>query len=61
MNLAILDDYQNIALKSADWSSLGNLQIKVFDQAFDSIRSGTTPEGVKRGNTLVHLSGRFSP
>ena len=37
MKLAILDDYQNIALKSADWSSLGNLQIKVFDQAFESI------------------------
>jgi phosphoglycerate dehydrogenase-like enzyme len=30
---AILDDYQNVALKSADWSKLkGDVDIKVFDQ-----------------------------
>jgi phosphoglycerate dehydrogenase-like enzyme len=30
---AILDDYQNVALKSADWSKVaGDLDIKVFDQ-----------------------------
>jgi D-3-phosphoglycerate dehydrogenase len=32
---AILDDYQNIALKAADWSAVkGDLDIKVFDQPF---------------------------
>jgi phosphoglycerate dehydrogenase-like enzyme len=31
--LAILDDYQNVALKLADWSKVkGDLDIKVFDQ-----------------------------
>ena len=30
--LAILDDYQNVALKLADWSSVkGDLDIKVFN------------------------------
>ena len=34
---AILDDYQNVALKLADWSSLGkDVEIKVFDQPFKS-------------------------
>lgn len=35
MKLAILDDYQNIALASADWSVLGpDIEIDVFDQPF---------------------------
>jgi len=33
---AILDDYQNIALKAADWSKVaGDLDIKVFSEHFD--------------------------
>ena len=32
IKIAVLDDYQNIALKMADWSSIpGNLEIKVFN------------------------------
>jgi len=35
--VAILDDYQNVALKLADWSPLKNkVEITVFDQAFAS-------------------------
>src|SRR5258708_8122268 len=31
MKIAILDDYQNVALQMADWSSIpGNPEIKVF-------------------------------
>ena len=29
--IAILDDYQNAALKSADWQSLSGADIKVFN------------------------------
>src|SRR2546425_12991732 len=36
MKLAILDDYQRVALKSADWDRL-NLQKTVFHEAFNSI------------------------
>jgi phosphoglycerate dehydrogenase-like enzyme len=33
LRCAILDDYQNVVLKSADWSSLkGDIEIKVFNQ-----------------------------
>jgi hypothetical protein len=37
MRIAILDDYQEIAMKSADWSSIpGRPEIKVFtDHVFD--------------------------
>jgi phosphoglycerate dehydrogenase-like enzyme len=37
MQIAVLDDYQEIALKMADWSSIpGNPEIKVFsDHIFD--------------------------
>jgi len=32
IKIAVLDDYQNIALKMADWSSIsGNPEIKVFN------------------------------
>ena len=34
MKLAILDDYQRIALKSADWSRLKNVDVHVFHEAF---------------------------
>jgi D-3-phosphoglycerate dehydrogenase len=34
---AILDDYQNVALKYADWSKVtGDVEVKVFDQPFKS-------------------------
>src|SRR3989449_4263154 len=36
MKLAILDDYQRVALKSADWDRL-NLEKTVFHEAFNSI------------------------
>ena len=35
MRLAILDDYQRVALKSADWKRLP-LEVTVFDKAFSS-------------------------
>jgi phosphoglycerate dehydrogenase-like enzyme len=35
VKLAILDDYQRVALQSADWKKLG-LEIQVFDRAFAS-------------------------
>ena len=32
IRIAILDDYQNVALKLADWSKLGkDVEIKVYD------------------------------
>jgi len=37
MKLAVLDDYQRVALKSADWSSLKGVQVKVFDAPFASL------------------------
>jgi phosphoglycerate dehydrogenase-like enzyme len=37
MKLAILDDYQRIALSSADWSALKAVQIQVFHEAFSSV------------------------
>ena len=36
MKLAILDDYQRLALKSADWSRLEGIEIQVFHEAFAS-------------------------
>lgn len=37
MRAAILDDYQNVAQKLADWSSVSkDVEIKVFDQPFKS-------------------------
>ena len=33
---AILDDYQDVALKFADWSAIAkDVEIKVFDKPFD--------------------------
>ena len=38
---AILDDYQNVALKLADWSKLaGDVDIKVFNQPFETAGRG---------------------
>jgi D-3-phosphoglycerate dehydrogenase len=37
MKLAILDDYQRVALASADWKALKGMQIKVFDAPFASL------------------------
>ena len=36
LRCAILDDYQNVALRSADWSSLGDrIDVTVFDKPFE--------------------------
>ena len=37
MKLAVLDDYQRVALKSADWRRLKGVQVKVFDAPFASL------------------------
>jgi D-3-phosphoglycerate dehydrogenase len=37
MKLAVLDDYQRVALKSADWSTLKGVDAKVFDAPFASL------------------------
>jgi D-3-phosphoglycerate dehydrogenase len=37
MKLALLDDYQRVALKSADWGSLKGVEVKVFDAPFASL------------------------
>ncbi|MGN6462634.1 MAG: D-2-hydroxyacid dehydrogenase family protein [Pseudolabrys sp.] len=36
LRAAILDDYQNVALRLADWSTLSDVDIKVFTQPFTS-------------------------
>ena len=43
LNCAILDDYQNCALRFADWSSLDGVQVKNFTDAI------TTPDTSARG------------
>ncbi len=43
MKIAILDDYQDIALKIADWSLIpGNPEIKVFSDHHEKIRMWST-------------------
>jgi phosphoglycerate dehydrogenase-like enzyme len=37
MKLAILDDYQRVAMKSADWSKLKDVEVTVFHEAFSSV------------------------
>jgi D-3-phosphoglycerate dehydrogenase len=37
VKLAVLDDYQRVALDSADWKSLKGVQVKVFDRPFASL------------------------
>jgi D-3-phosphoglycerate dehydrogenase len=37
MKLAVLDDYQKVALESADWSILKGVEVKVFDAPFASL------------------------
>jgi phosphoglycerate dehydrogenase-like enzyme len=37
MKLAVLDDYQQLALKSADWGVLQGVEVKVFDAPFASL------------------------
>ena len=37
MKLAVLDDYQNVALKSAAWGKLQGVQVTVFNEAFASV------------------------
>jgi phosphoglycerate dehydrogenase-like enzyme len=37
MKLAILDDYQHVALESADWSRLEGVDVSVFNEAFSSV------------------------
>ena len=36
MTLAVLDDYQRVALEYADWKSLKGVEVVVFDQPFSS-------------------------
>ena len=37
---AILDDYQNVALKLADWASSPDVEVKVFNEPFADQRRG---------------------
>ena len=37
MKLALLDDYQKVALKSADWKRLKGVEISVFHEPFSSV------------------------
>ena len=37
MKLAVLDDYQQLALKSADWGILKDVEVTVFDAPFASL------------------------
>src|SRR4051812_39246967 len=37
MKLAILDDYQKLALQSADWGRLKGVEVSVFHEAFSSV------------------------
>jgi D-3-phosphoglycerate dehydrogenase len=37
LKLAILDDYQRVALESADWSRLNGVEVSVFHEAFSSL------------------------
>jgi len=37
MKLALLDDYQQVALKSADWKRLKGVEISVFHEPFSSV------------------------
>ncbi len=41
LRAAILDDYQNVALRLADWSALSDVDIKVFTQPFASRQAAT--------------------
>jgi len=70
MRCAILDDYQNVALKIADWSPLkGKAEITVFDQHlgdpdnvvkaladFYRICLGSAHERIRLGDELRHAS-----
>ena len=47
---AVLDDYQDIALASADWSSvIGEIDVRVFNEPF------ATPEEAKRALAGFHI------
>jgi phosphoglycerate dehydrogenase-like enzyme len=37
VRLAVLDDYQRVALKSADWKSLQGVEVTVFHEPFTSV------------------------
>ena len=37
MKLAVLDDYQRLALEYADWKSLKGVEVRVFHDAFNSL------------------------
>ena len=52
LNCAILDDYQNCALRFADWSSLDGVQVKNFTDAI------TTPDTLAEqlAGFEIHLS-----
>ena len=41
MKLAILDDYQRLALEYADWSSLKGVEVSVFHEPLSSVEQAT--------------------
>ena len=38
MKVAVLDDYQRVALEYADWKSLKGVEVTVFDQLVRTMR-----------------------
>ena len=56
MKLAVLDDYQRVALAYADWKSLKGVEVRVFDQAFSS--TGETAEKLKPFDILCLMRER---
>jgi hypothetical protein len=50
IKIAVLDDYQNIALKMADWSSIsGNPEIKVFNDHISELEPLVEPVSLQCG------------
>ena len=43
MKLAVLDDYQRLALKYADWKSLAGVEVQVFNQPLDNPEKQLAP------------------
>ncbi len=56
MKLAVLDDYQRVALAYADWKSLKGVEVRVFDQAF--VSPGETADRLKPFDILCLMRER---
>ncbi len=56
MKLAVLDDYQRVALAYADWKSLKGVEVRVFDQAF--VSPGETADKLKPFDILCLMRER---